>query len=91
MSEHPCHKSEIARINRASGQLEAVKRMIEEGKYCVDIISQLRAARNAIKTIELGVLETHINACVTDACSNKNENLKKERIAEIMALLKKYE
>lgn len=91
MSKHPCHKNQFPRINRAVGQLEAVKRMIEEGKYCVDIMSQLRAVRNAIKTIELGVLETHMGACVTDACSSKDEKLKKQRIAEIMTLLKKYE
>lgn len=91
MSKHPCHKNQVAKINRAVGQLEAVKRMIDEGKYCVDIMSQLRAARNAIKTIELGVLETHMNACVTDACCSKDEKLKSEKINEIMQLLKKYE
>jgi DNA-binding FrmR family transcriptional regulator len=56
--------------------------VIDEDKYCVDIISQLRAARNAIKTIELGVLETHMAACVTDTCYSKDDNLKKERIAD---------
>lgn len=91
MSNHPCHKNQISKINRAVGQLEAVKRMIDEGKYCVDIMSQLRAARNAIKTIELGVLETHVDACVTDACASKDTALRKKRIGEIMELLKKYE
>ena len=57
----------------------------------VDIISQLRAARNAIKTIELGVLETHVDACITDACANKNTGLRKKCISEIMELIKKYE
>ncbi len=71
--KHPSHKKEVSRINRAIGQLEAVKRMIDEGKYCVDIMSQLRAARNAIKTIELGVLETHMGACVVDACASRDE------------------
>lgn len=91
MSEHPCHKNQLSRINRAIGQLEAVKRMIEEGKYCVDIMSQLRAARNAIKTVELGVLETHMGACVAEASLNKDDVTRKRRINEIMELLKKYE
>ena len=69
----------------------AVKRMIEEGEYCVDIMSQLRASRNAIKTIELGVLETHIDACLAEACCSRDEKLKAKRIGEIMELLKKYE
>lgn len=91
MEKHPSHKAEISRINRAIGQLEAVKRMIGEGKYCVDIMSQLRAARNAIKTIELGVLETHMGACMAEASCSKDEKRKTKRIGEIMALLKKYE
>lgn len=91
MPHHPSHKDQLPKLNRAIGQLEAVKRMIDEGKYCVDIISQLRAARNAVKTIELGVLETHVDACVTDACASKDTALRKERIGEIMELLKKYE
>lgn len=89
--QHPSHKGQVSRINRAIGQLEAVKRMIDEEKYCVDIMSQLRAARNAIKTIELGVLETHMGACVTDVSCSKDEKLKTKRIGEIMGLLKKYE
>lgn len=91
MSQHPSHKTQTSRINRAIGQLEAVKRMIDDEKYCVDIMSQLRAARNAIKTIELGVLETHMQACMTEACCGSDEKLKEQRIQEIMQLLKKYE
>lgn len=91
MSRHPSHASQLSRINRAIGQLEAIKRMIGDNEYCVDIMSQLRAARNAIKTIELGVLETHVGACVTAACCSSDEKLKAKRISEVMELLKKYE
>lgn len=91
MSGHPSHKDQLSKLNRAIGQLEAVKRMIDEGKYCVDIMSQIRAARNALKTVELGVLETHVGACITDACANGDAALRKKRIGEIMELLKKYE
>jgi DNA-binding FrmR family transcriptional regulator len=85
------HKTQVPRINRAIGQLEAVKRMIDEEKNCVDIMSQLRAARNAIKTIELGVLETHVEARVVDAYDSKNEKIRAKYIGEIIELLKKYE
>jgi CsoR family transcriptional regulator, copper-sensing transcriptional repressor len=91
MAKHPSHTGQLHRINRAIGQLEAIKRMIEDNGYCVDIMSQLRAARNAIKTVELGVLETHVGACVTDACCSSDEKLKAKRIREVMELLKKYE
>ncbi len=65
--------------------------MIDGNEYCVNIMSQLRAARNAVKTIELGVLEAHVNACVTDACCSSDDKLKAQRINEVMELLKKYE
>ena len=91
MSKHPSHEKQLGKINRAIGQLEAVKRMIEDRNYCIDIINQLRAARNAAKGIELSVLETHMNACVRGACCGEDETLQEERFAEIITLLKKYE
>lgn len=92
MSNNPSHEKQISRINRVVGQLEGIKRMIEDKRYCVEIMSQLRAARNAIKTIELGVLETHIGHCVAEACcSSSDESYKAERIREIVHLLQKYE
>ena len=91
MSDHSSHKKELSRINRALGQLEGIKRMIETERYCVDILSQLRAARNAIKSIELSVLETHMFGCIADVSCCQNETRRVEQIHEIMELLKKYE
>ena len=51
-SENPNHKHEIPRLNRAIGQLEGIKKMIEEQRYCPDIIVQLKAVRSAIKHVE---------------------------------------
>jgi DNA-binding FrmR family transcriptional regulator len=64
--------------------------MIEDRQYCVDIMTQLRAARSALKTVEMGVLETHMHACLAEACHAK-EPLRNRRVSEIMALLKKYD
>lgn len=89
--EHPSHLEQTARLNRAIGQLEGVKRMIEGREYCVDIMTQLRAARSAIKTIELGVLGTHMRSCLArTSCCNDDET-REQQIEEIMTLLKKYE
>lgn len=70
--------------------LGLVRRMIEDRRYCVDIMTQLRAARSAIKSVELGVLETHMQACLTDAC-HADEDRQLKRVSEIMTLLKKYD
>ena len=59
-SENPNHKHEIPRLNRAIGQLEGIKKMIEEQRYCPDIIVQLKAVRSAIKHVESNILKTHL-------------------------------
>lgn len=89
--EHPSHLEQIPRLNRAIGQLEGVKRMIEGGEYCVDIMTQLRAARSAIKTIELGVLNTHMRSCLARTSCCGDDALRNRQVEEILTLLKKYE
>jgi DNA-binding FrmR family transcriptional regulator len=64
--------------------------MIDEGKYCVDIMTQIRAARSALKAVELSVLETHMKSCLNQACDHSLDEQDK-KIEEILMLLKKYE
>lgn len=86
---HPCHTKHISKLNRVSGQVEAIKRMINEKEYCVDIMTQIKAARSALKAIELSILETHMKSCLEE--SQDNNQLREMKILEIMRLLKKYE
>jgi DNA-binding FrmR family transcriptional regulator len=90
-TRRPSHVEQTPRLNRAIGQLEGVKRMIAQGEYCVDIMTQLRAARSALKSIELGMLETHMRSCLSRTSCCDDENLRDQQLAEILTLLKKYE
>lgn len=90
MPKNPEHHNELSRLNRVAGQLEGIKRMIEEGRYCVDILSQLRAVRNAIKTLELRVLERHVLNCLNEVACQRTQESRHGKMDEIMALLKKY-
>lgn len=83
--KNPCHKREIPRLNRAIGQLEGIKKMIEDQRYCPDIIIQLKAVRSAIKHIESNILKTHLENCVADSFENKEEA--RQKILEIKNLL----
>ena len=85
----PDHKHEIPRLNRAIGQLEGIKKMIEEQRYCPDIIIQLKAVQSAMKRIESNSLKTHLENCVAASFSNKEEAAKK--IHEIKNLLDKLQ
>lgn len=85
--KHPDYKHEIPKLNRAIGQLEGVKKMINEHRYCPDILTQLKAARCAIKAIEKNILLTHLENCVAE--SFINEKNVKEKILEIKKLIDK--
>ncbi len=88
---HPSHKAELKNLNRVSGQLEAVKRMIDERKYCPDILTQLRAARSAIKSIETKILEAHLNACVEESFNKGSAKDKKAKIKELTDIFKRFD
>ena len=87
--KNPCHRREIPRLNRAIGQLEGIKKMIEDQRYCPDIIIQLKAVRSAIKHIESNILKTHLEDCVAASFDDKEEA--KQKILEIKNLLDKMQ
>ena len=89
--EHPSHKSELGRINRVIGQLEGAKKMIDERRYCPEIITLLRGARAAIKSIEANMLENHLASCVVDAFNSDDEKDKAAKINELKDLFKRFD
>jgi len=90
-AKHPDHSKQNGNLNRAIGQLEAVKRMIEERKYCPDILTQIRAARSALKSVEASILEAHLGACVEDAFTSANAKNQKKKISELKEIFKRFD
>lgn len=84
---HPCHKEQLAGINRIEGQIRGVGKMIEEEKYCIDILNQLKAARSAIATIEGKILKTHLKNCVKDTLNSDLDF--EEKVEELLKTLKR--
>ena len=80
-NKHPDHSKEISRLNRISGQIEGVKKMIEERRYCPDILTQLRAVSSATKSLEASVLEAHLGSCVADAF--KSDKVEESRAVKL--------
>lgn len=89
VSEHPCHQSQLLRLKRVEGQIRGIAKMVEEGRYCVDILTQLKAIKSAISAVEGNVLEAHLNHCVQRAVSSKDVGQTEQVIKEIKDLLKK--
>jgi DNA-binding FrmR family transcriptional regulator len=62
----------LTRIKRIGGQAKGVERMIEEERYCIDIVQQLTALASAAKELSLIILQSHIEGCVTDAIKEEH-------------------
>lgn len=85
---HPDHSSLVPRIRRAIGQLEAVERMVDERRYCPDIIQQLRAIQSAAKAIELEVLKAHLTNCIKDSAQSNQPKEFDKKLKELLQLIK---
>ena len=57
----------LKRLRRIEGQVRGLQRMVEEDKYCIDILTQVSAATRALQSVALGLLDEHLSHCVTEA------------------------
>ena len=87
---HPDHSNLLPNINRVAGQIEGVKKMVTERRYCPEILQQLKSVKSAIVSIEAAMLESHMDACVTDAFNSNNEKEKAKKIAELKVLYRRF-
>lgn len=76
----------LLRMRKIEGQAKGVQRMIEEGRYCIDIVQQLSALSSAVDEVSLLILENHIKGCVTSAIKEEHGEA---RIKELMHALRK--
>ena len=77
----------IQRLNRIEGQVRGLARMVEEGRYCIDILTQLSAARAALRRVEQEVLRDHIGHCVREAMQSKDARTQDRTIQELIDVL----
>jgi len=82
------HKAALVkRLNRIGGQVRGIAGMIEEDRYCVDILTQISAVRSALDALALQLLEDHTRGCVQSAIQSGHG---KEAIAELMQVVGKF-
>ncbi len=66
--------SYIKRLRRVEGQIRGLQRMVDQDKYCIDILTQVAAATKALQAVALGLLEEHLSHCVVQAVSEGGDN-----------------
>jgi DNA-binding FrmR family transcriptional regulator len=79
------------RLNRIEGQVRGIGRMIDEDRYCIDIVTQISAVRTALRRLEEEILRDHIAHCVEHAISSGNKADQRRKIEELMSVVSRAE
>jgi CsoR family transcriptional regulator, copper-sensing transcriptional repressor len=88
--KHARHTGQVTRLRRIEGQTRGLVRMVEEGRYCVDILTQLRAVRAALKRVEEGVLRDHVEHCVAEAIRSGDRGEQSRKVDELLDVVGRF-
>jgi DNA-binding FrmR family transcriptional regulator len=77
----------LNRLNRIQGQVRGISRMVEEERYCIEILTQLRAVRAALSRVEGELLKGHLHHCIEGAISSGDAKEQRKKAAELIHLL----
>ncbi|MBY0508653.1 MAG: metal-sensitive transcriptional regulator [Rhodospirillaceae bacterium] len=77
----------VRRLKRVEGQVRGLTRMVEEDRYCVDVITQIAAVRAALQRVEEEMLRDHIGHCVEHAITSGNQAEQRHKITELVDML----
>jgi CsoR family transcriptional regulator, copper-sensing transcriptional repressor len=77
----------LKRFKRIEGQVGGLCRMVEDGRYCIDIVTQISAVRAALRRAEEEILRDHVSHCVEHAISSGNKQDQRKKITEIIEVL----
>jgi DNA-binding FrmR family transcriptional regulator len=89
-TEHPSHEEELVGLRRIEGQVRGVQKMIEERRYCVDILTQLGSIAGAMRKVEENILARHLRSCVRASLAGTDRDDQNRKIDEIIAVLAKF-
>lgn len=79
----------VSRLNRIEGQVRGISRMVGEGRYCIDILTQLQAVRAALGKVENAILQDHLGKCVEGAITSGDAAEQRVKINELIKLLER--
>jgi len=87
MEKHPDHADNLVALRRIEGQVRGVQKMIEERKYCIDILNQIYAIKGALSRVEEKILKKHFQHCVSEVIKGTSEKEKQQKMDEILKLI----
>jgi DNA-binding FrmR family transcriptional regulator len=77
----------LKRLNRIEGQVRGLAKMVEDERYCIDVVTQISAVRAALRRVEEEVLRDHVAHCVEHAIASGNATDQRRKVAELMDVL----
>jgi DNA-binding FrmR family transcriptional regulator len=90
MIKSTTHEGQLTFLKKIEGQVRGIQKMIEEGRYCVDIITQVHSAIGALYRVEDNIFKKHLDGCVVNALKGKSDKEKQAKIDEIMELIARF-
>ncbi|MFA4843255.1 MAG: metal-sensitive transcriptional regulator [Candidatus Omnitrophota bacterium] len=90
MRQSTTHEEQLEFLRKIEGQVRGVERMIEEKRYCVDIITQVHSIIGALYRVESKVFKKHLDGCVIEAFRGKSDIEKQKKVGEVMELIARF-
>ena len=93
MSEHGYAADKAAlvtRLHRIEGQVRGIERMVEEDRYCVDVLTQISAVTTALESLAFQILDSHVNHCVAGALASGDPEVAEEKSKELLAAVHRF-
>jgi len=80
----------VRRLHRIEGQVRGIERMLEEERYCIDILTQISAVTTALESLALKILDDHAEHCVAGALASGDEESAREKTRELLAAVQRF-
>jgi DNA-binding FrmR family transcriptional regulator len=80
----------IRRLHRVEGQVRGIERMVEDDRYCIDILTQIGAVSTALESLAFEILDDHVNHCVKDAIASGSERDATAKTDELLAAVRRF-
>lgn len=90
MKQQTTHEEQMQFLKKIEGQIRGIQKMIDEKRYCVDIITQIHSIIGALYRVENEIFKKHLDGCVVSALKGKSEQEKQKKINEIMELIARF-
>ena len=90
MKQVTIHIKQLEYLKKVEGQIRGIQKMIEEKRYCVDIITQIHSIIGALARVENEIFKDHINGCVVHALEGKFKAEKEKKIGELLELISRF-